>query len=168
MPSLDVGAGLRGKEGKKMKKSLFLVAAVALLAASAHAGEIKIHEWPCVFIKQEIPGLEIPVTMDVGYWVHIKDQDKIKIKLSQVSIHEYEGCTDMVVETNFNLSMSCTISPTGAVGGKYSCSVSPADIDAPGGTTTVCAKLKEANLGDQAGGKKNVKVATIKIWVVPR
>lgn len=28
-PSLDVGASLRGKEGKKMKKSLFVVAAVA-------------------------------------------------------------------------------------------------------------------------------------------
>ena len=150
------------------KKSLFAVVVVVSLAAAAQGGEIKIHEWPCVFIPQEICGLEIPVVMDVGYWVHVKDQDKLKIKLQQKSIHEYEGCTDMVVETNFNLSMSCTITPTGAVGGKYSCSVNPPDIDAPGGTTTLCAKLKSANLGDQPGGKKNVKVATIKIWVVPR
>ena len=151
-----------------MKKSLFLFAAVALLATAAQAGEIKIHEWPCVFIKQEIPGLEIPVVMDVGFWVHVKDQDKLKIKLQQISIHEYEGCTDIVVETNFNLSMSCKIVPTGAVGGDYSCSVSPSDINAPGGTTTVCAKLKKAKLGDQAGGTKNVKVAVVKLLVVPR
>jgi hypothetical protein len=151
-----------------LKKSLIVVAAVALLAGAAQAGEIKIHEWPCEFIKQEIPGLAIPVVMDVGFWVHVKDQDKLKIKLQQISIHEYEGCTDIVVETNFNLSMSCKITPTGAVGGDYSCSVSPSDINAPGGTTTVCAKLKKAKLGDQPGGTKNVKVATIKLLVVPR
>jgi hypothetical protein len=149
-----------------LKRSLIAVAAVAVLASIAPAGEIKLHNWPCQFIPQEIA--EIPVVMDVGFWVRIKDQDKLKIKLNQVDIHTYEGCTTMTVQCNFDLTLSCSISATGAVGGKYSCSVSPADINAPGGTADVCAKLKEANLGDQPGGSKNVKVATVTIKVVPR
>jgi hypothetical protein len=149
-----------------LKRSLIAVAAVAVLASIAPAGEIKIHNWPCAFIPQEIA--EIPVVMDIGYWVRIKDQDKLKIKLNQISVHEYEGCTDMKVECNFDITLSCSISPTGAVGGKYSCSLNGADVNAPGGTVQVCAKLKDANLGDQPGGSKNVKVATVKISVVPR
>ena len=149
-----------------MKRSFFLVAAVALLATTAQAGEIKIHDWPCEFIFQELS--TIPVVMDVGYWVRIKDQSKLKIKLQQKSIHEYEGCTDMKVECNLNVSLSCSISATGAVPGKYSASLNPADIDTPGGTVTVCAKLKNADLSKTPGGSKNVHVATVTIRVKPR
>lgn len=149
-----------------MKKTLFAVAVVALLAAVAPAGEIKIHEWPCAFIPQEIT--TIPVVMDVGFWVKIKDQDKLKIKLSQKSIHEFEGCTDVPIETNSNLTLSCSISATGAVPGKWSCSVSPADLDAPGGTVSVCAKVKDADLSKTPGGSKNVHVATVSLKVIPR
>ena len=85
-----------------MKKALIALAVVALLAVSAQAGEIKSHEWPCAFVSLEITS--IPVVMDVGYWVKIKDQDKLKIKLVQdeADIHKFKGCVDMVVECNFN------------------------------------------------------------------
>jgi hypothetical protein len=149
-----------------MKKVLFAIAAVALLAMTAQAGEIKIHEWPCKFIPQEVGS--IPVVMDVGYWIKIKDQDKLKIKLTQKSIHEYEGCTDIKVETNVNITMSVSVSATGAVPGGYSVTINPADIDAPGGTATVCVKLKDADLSKTPGGSKNVHVATVKVSVVPR
>jgi uncharacterized lipoprotein YajG len=91
-----------------LKKSLFVVAAVTLLAVAAQAGEIKIHSWPTSYIPQEVT--EIPVLMDVGYWVSIKDQDDLKIKLSQLNIHTYEGCTDMKVSCNFELTLSTSIS----------------------------------------------------------
>ncbi len=149
-----------------LKRSLIAVAAVAVLASIAPAGEIKLHNWPTKFVPQEIA--TIPVVMDVGFWVRIKDQDKLKIKLNQVSVHEYSGCTNMTVQCNFDLSLSCSIAATGAVGGKYSCSLSPADVAAPGGTVEVCATLKDANLGDQPGGSKNVNVATVTIKVVPQ
>lgn len=149
-----------------LKKSLFLVAAVALLAVAAQAGEIKIHDWPMSYIAQEIT--DIPVVLDVGYWVSIKDQDKLQIELVQQSIHTYQGCTDMTVECNFNITLSCSISKTGAINGDYGCSVSPADIDAPGGVATVCATLANANLGGSPGGSQNVHVATVTIKVVPR
>jgi hypothetical protein len=149
-----------------LKKSLFLVAAVALLAATAQAGEIKTHSWPTTYVPQEVT--DIPVVMDVGYWVSIKDQDDLKIKLQQQSIHSYEGCTNMTVECNFNLKLSCSISKTGAIDGDYGCSVSPSDIDNPGGVTSVCATLVDAKLGGTPGGTNDVHVATVTIKVVPR
>lgn len=149
-----------------LKKSLFAVAVVALLAAVAPAGEIKIHDWPTTFVPQELT--DIPVLMDVGYWVFIKDQDKLKIKLQQKSIHEYEGCTDVAIQCNFSLKASCSISATGVVPGKWSCSVLNADIDQPGGTVTVCAKVKEADLKNAPGATKDVHVATVTLKVAPR
>lgn len=150
-----------------MKKVLFAVAAVALLAMTAQAGEIKIHEWPTKFIEQELGTIQ--VVMDVGYWIRIKDQDKNKIKLNQTDIHTYEGCTDIVVECNTNITLSASVSATGAVPGKYSVSkLDPANVDSPGGTVTLCVQLKEADLTKTPGGSKNVHVATVKLKVVPR
>lgn len=149
-----------------MVKRTLLPAAIALLALSAHAGEIKIHQWPVAYIPQEVT--DIPVLMDVGFFVEIKNQDKLRIKLQQVTIRDYEGCTEMVVNTNFNLTLSCSIYPTGAVSGDYSCTVNPANLDAPGGTTIVCAQLKNADFLGVSGGTKDVQVATVKVLVVPR
>ena len=154
-----------------MKKALFAVAAVALLAVAAQAGEIKMHEWPCAPVSQEIT--TIPVVMDVGYWVRIKDQNKLKIVLKQDSIHDYSGCTNASVETNTCLTFSCSISKVqqnGAdvVPGNYSCSLSPANIDAPGGTLSVCAKISNADLSRVPGGTKGVHVGNVTIRVVPR
>lgn len=154
-----------------MKKALFAVAAVAVLAVAAQAGEIKYHEWPCAPVPQEIT--TIPVVMDVGYWVKIKDQDKLKIVLGQESIHVYSGCTSMSVETNTCLRFSCSIAKVAVNGntvvpGNYSCSVSPADIDAPGGTLTACAKITDADLSKVPGGSKGVHVGNVTIKVVPR
>jgi hypothetical protein len=154
-----------------MKKQLFAVAAVVLMAVFAQAGEIKYHEWPCAPVAQEIT--TIPVVMDIGFWVRIKDQDKLKITLSQNSIHSYSGCTSMTVETNSCLTFSCSISKvtvdgSAVVPGDYSCSVSPANIDAPGGTLTACATITNADLSRVPGGTKGVHVANVTIRVVPR
>jgi hypothetical protein len=151
-----------------MKKALVAMAVVALLAVSVQAGEIKLHEWPCTFVSVEITS--IPVVMDVGYWVKIKDQDKLKIKLVQdeADIHKFKGCTDMTVENNFNVIFSCSISATGAVPGDYSCSVNPSTLPAGGGTVTVCATLVKADLSKTPGNSKDVQVATVKIKVRPQ
>jgi hypothetical protein len=150
-----------------MKKALVAMAVVALLAVSVQAGEIKLHNWPCTFVSVEITS--IPVVMDVGYWVKIKDQDKLKIKLVQdeTDIHKFKGCVDMVVENNFNIVLSCSISATGAVPGDYSCSVDPANVPAGGGTVKVCATLTKADLSKTPGNSKDVQVATVKIKVKP-
>jgi hypothetical protein len=152
-----------------MKKVLFAVAVVALLGMAAQAGELKYYSWPTGgFIPQEIT--TIPVVMDIGYWVRIKDQDKLQIKLTQKNVHEYEGCCDMVVECNMNVTLSASVAKTAAAGsGKFSISkLDPANINSPGGTSTVCVKLTEADLGAAPGGSKNVHVATVTIKVVPQ
>jgi hypothetical protein len=155
-----------------LKKTLFVVAAVAMLGTVAQAGDVsfKSHgfSWTKVYTPLEIEGVSIPVKMDIGYWIKIPNEQNLEIKMEQDSIYKYSGCTSMQVQCNFNLTLSCEITSRGVVGGKYSCSVSPANIDAPGGTTSVCAELKDADLGDQPGGTNNVTVADIKIFVIPR
>jgi len=144
---------------------LIVLCAVALLATASPAGELKHGYWPSSYVPQEL--VDIPVLMDIGFWVHVLNQDDV-IKLRQVSIHEYEGCLDLEVLCNFKLTLSCSITPTDAVEGQYSCSMQGADIDPPQGIAKVCAQLREANLGSQPGGSRDVQVATVTIRVVPR
>ncbi|HNS19251.1 MAG TPA: hypothetical protein PKH24_02075 [Sedimentisphaerales bacterium] len=148
-----------------MKKALFAVAAVALLAVSVQAGEIKTHSWPCTLTPVEI--CTIPVVMDVGYWVSITNQNA-KITLSQVSIHEYKGCATLKVKTNTQVQLSATITKNGTVGGNYSTWIE-GDSVVPMGSkdVQVCAKITDADLSGVAGGSKGVQVATVTIWVVP-
>jgi hypothetical protein len=150
-----------------LKRSLIAIAVVALLATVAPAGEIKLHTWPCALIAQEIT--QIPVKMDIGYWIRIKDQGSLSIKLAQLEgeIHKFKGCTDMKVETNFKVELSASISSTGAVGGSYGVSLDPSILEIGNSTVKVCATLNDANLGAKPAGSKNVHVATVKIKVVP-
>jgi hypothetical protein len=147
------------------RRSLLIGLLAVVCASAAPAGEIKFHVWPVAPVPQEIAA--IPVLMDIGFWIQIVNQDAV-IKLQQITIHTYEGCTDLLVRTNTNIRLSCTIEPTQAIPGTYTCSVSPADIDIPGGTTRVCARLTNANLAGRPGGTRNVRVATVTIRVVPR
>jgi hypothetical protein len=151
-----------------MKGCLTTAAVIAILAAGVQAGEIKTHEWPCTFVSLEITS--IPVVMDVGYYVRIKNQDWLKIKLIQdeLDIHTFKGCTDMTVESNFNLTLSASISKTGAIDGSYSVTLDPTDCNSGSTTVKVCATLKNANLTGQPAGTKDVQVATVKIKVKPR
>lgn len=151
-----------------MKGCLTTAAVLAILAVGAQAGEIKTHEWPCQFVALEITS--IPVVMDVGYYVRIKNQDSLRIKLVQdeQDIHTFKGCTDMTVESNFNLTLSASISKTGAIDGSYSVTLNPTDANAGSTTVQVCATLKNANLTGQPAGTKDVQVATVKIKVKPR
>jgi hypothetical protein len=148
-----------------LRKGVFLLAAFVLLCNVVQAGEIKFHEWPYVYIPQEVATID--VVMDVGYWVEIVNQED-KIKLEQEDIHTYQGCLELIVRCNFDLTLSCSITPTGAITGQYSCWFQQWDIDAPGGTATLCASLKNAALGAQPGGIKDVHVASVVISAVPR
>jgi len=148
-----------------LRQSLLTCCVVALLATTASAGEINTTSWPTAYVPQEIT--DIPVIMDIGYWVEIVNQDDV-IRLQQISIRRYEGCLDLEVICNFNLALSCSIVATGAIEGQYTCSMQSPDIDAPGGTATVCAQLDDPDLTDRPGGSRNVHVATVTIRVVPR
>jgi len=154
-----------------LKRSLIALAVVALLAVGVQAGEIKTHDWPCTFVALEITS--IPVTMDVGYYVRIKEQDKLGIKLSQAenSITTFTGCTTFTVESNFKVALEASVTATGQVPGDYSISkLDPSVVNGGGVSSTpvqVCVKLEKAQLWKQAAGTKDVQVATVKIKVKP-
>jgi hypothetical protein len=153
-----------------MKKGLLIVAAVLMLVGAAQAGEVKYHHWPCAFVPQTL--MDIPVILDVGYWIRVKSQTKYKIELSQIDIHTYDGCVTIPVECNFNATLSCSIAKNpaaditdGSTG--LSCSVTPSTL-APGTTNvSVCAHITNANLSGLPGGADDVQVATVTIKVVP-
>jgi hypothetical protein len=155
-----------------LKKSLFAVALVALLASMAPAGEIKLDGWPTGgFIPLEIT--KIPVVMDIGYWVFIPDQDKLRIKLHQTAVdqgvsHTFEGNTDMKVRANFDLKLATSIASAGVISGDWSSWVTPDTVSAGEHTVKVYAKLTNAKVptGLQAGSK-DVQVATVTVTVVP-
>ena len=146
---------------------LVIVGLAVLVAVAAQAGEIKVHNWPVQYryVPQEVTS--IGVVMDVGFWIEIVNQNDV-IKLQQVSFRQYEGCLDLQVKCNFNLSFSCEIVPTGTVAGTYSCAFLNSDVDAPGGVTTLCARLEDANIGNVPGGSVDVHVASVVVCVVPR
>jgi hypothetical protein len=153
-------------KGLNMLRGRFLVfASVVLLATVVQAGEIKVHDWPAQFTPLEVTSF--PVVMDIGFWMQIVNQYDV-IKLEQVTIHKYEGCIDVKVQTNFNLLLSCSITATGAVGGTYTATLQNAAITPPYGVARLCVTLNNANLTGQPGGTKNVHVATVTIKVVPR
>ena len=148
-----------------LRARLFALASVVLLATGLQAGEIKVHDWPVQFVPLEVTAY--PVVMDVGFWMEIVNQNDV-IKLQQITIHKYQGCIDVKVRTNFSLLLSSTITPTGAVAGTYTATLTNAAINPPYGVAKLCVTLDEANLTGQRGGTKNVHVATVTVRVVPR
>jgi hypothetical protein len=162
-----------------LKKSLFAVAVVTLLAAMAPAGEIKLHDWPTSYIPQELT--DIPVLIDVGFWCWVKDQDKLKIKMSQTSVasdaanggegkHNYEGCTTVYVESNFDLVMSSSFSVTPPNDSKW-VKIDGGDtatMSAGNHTFNVCAYVNGMKLGGLVGGAKDVQIGTVTLKVAPQ
>jgi len=158
-----------------LKKCLF-VAIVAMLAAAAQAGEFKTYDWPKTVptpIPQEL--CHVTVTMDVGYWIQCVQETK-NIKVSQVSIHEYAGCTTIDFKSNFNATLSATLEQTGSITfNSTTASSNPSVVTLtpsllPQLATTnvqVCVTLKNVGLGAVVGGSKDQVVATIHIFVVP-
>ena len=153
-----------------LKGCLTIAAAMAMLTVGVQAGEIKTHSWPCEFVPMEVAS--IPVVMDIGYYVGIKNQSSLRIELVQdtADIHKFSGCTNMTVESNFSVALTCSITKTGAVNGTYTCSLDPSEVSAGSSTVQVCATLTGANLATPGGplaGASNVHVATVKIKVRP-
>jgi len=152
-----------------LKKSLFVAVAVAMLAVSAQAGEIKVHSWPTTFVAQELG--TIPVVMDVGYWVALKNQSWNKITLKQIDTRNLSGCTTVTVENNFAITLTCSISKDGPVGGQFSCDFGPGvsslDLDPGSNPVQVCAYLNNADMKN-SNPEQNITVAQVKLWVKPQ
>jgi hypothetical protein len=176
-----------------LKRSLIAVAVVAMLVSCVSAGEIKAHRWPTQFVEIEITS--IPVTVEVGYYVVIRDQNKLGIKLKQDSqnFNNFAGClnksgvTKMKVETNFELKLKASVSKASGIEGSFQVSLTDDTSDASGGgyggtaeitvpvgsnNVPVCVKLNGNDKTLWSITKNNapgtsVQVATVKITVKP-
>ena len=149
-------------------KTVFLLSTVGLLAVTAHAGQVKIHDWPTAELEfPPVSVCHIGVIMDIGYWIECVNQND-KLKLGQDDIHEYSGCMTVKMRSNFNAQLSASIAATGAVSGSYSITkLDPSLIQRGATDVELCVKLGNAHLGSQPGASTDVHVATVTIKVVP-
>ena len=149
-----------------MVKQAWIAAWIATaLTTAASAGSLQVRYWPVTFAPQKL--VNIPVVMDVGLWMDIAVQGKT-LRLHQVDARRFEGCLDVRVRCNFNARLLYSIVSTGAIKGQYVCVPEYADVDVPGGTTTVCARLYDADLSNVPGGSRDVNVANVTVKVMPR
>lgn len=155
-----------------LKKSLLVAIAAAFLALPASAGEIKFYDWPGHWVYDPQPIIELNVYLKIGMFVQILDQGDIPdIELSQIDWQTYEGCVDFSLKCNFRLQLGCSIEPTGAVAGNYSCWISGGDIVEPTfsgdvATRDVCARVEEARIVHLEPSTSQ-HVATVTVTVKP-
>ena len=147
-----------------MRTNPLVIGAMALLAVAAQAGEISTFTWPRIHDPIELT--TIPVWMDLQPWVWVKDVDKLVIYLIRRSACTYEGCVDVTFEAHASVNISAEFIPNGVVPGTYTCWMSSPLLDPPGGTLSVCVKLKAkpAPLPPPTG----VRVGTVIFRITPR
>ena len=168
-----------------LKKSLIAIAVLAI-ALPAVAGDLKVHDpWPTSYVPQKITTID--VILDVGYYIHVKDQKPIEIYQDTGASDPYKtysGCKKTDIVSNFEAKLSGKVTKAGSTqaGGSWWSKFAIGDGDPtsslviPAGKTNVniCVGAKKFNIenmvGDSAAGlagKKNLKVAELAIMVVP-
>jgi hypothetical protein len=159
-----------------MKKSVLLgIVALALMSLSAFAGEDKYEgDWPGHWVWDWQDVCTVKVKMVIPWYVHIKNQDDIWLEQIDCDVIGpnkewpcFRGCRTTDVDCNFNCTLQCGVVSREVIGGTWGCGVTPMDIDAPGGTTTICVYLWNADLVGAAANTEQ-HVADVRIKVKPR
>jgi hypothetical protein len=146
-----------------LKKSLIAIAVLAI-AMPALAGTIKVHDpWPTTLVPQQVAVID--VVLDVGYYVHIKDQKPIKV-VQCGNMETYCGCKKTDAKANFEAQLIPSIGSASAAGGNWSATITPNVINGSA-NIEICVEGKKVNIGNLAGGAKGIKVAELTIKVLP-
>ena len=154
-----------------LKKSLIAIVVLAM-ALPAIAGQIKVHSpWPVTFVPQEITVID--VILDVGFFIHIKDQKPIKV--SQVSnasnpFETYAGCKTTDIIANFSAKVWGKVKGLDPSKGDWSATFDGnSEVLVGAGTTNVeiCVMGEKVKIEKLQGGSSDVKVADLTILVVP-
>jgi hypothetical protein len=144
-------------------------AATLLLAAflqTAGGGEIKVHDWPCNFVPQDVEACSIPVVLDVETAPFCQVTGR-SIQLRRTRPGTYEGCSTLTVRCNYSLTIRATVVPSGAVAGDYSASLTTTEFDPPGGVAALCVRLDNAVPGGTPG-RRRLRVAVVRLVLSPR
>jgi hypothetical protein len=164
------------RELKMVKRTLIVIAVVALMATSAqalgpepHTGtwdkqssiKVNIEEmdigWP--FEYKALDLCVIPVYMHVGYFVQVFECHKRKIKLVQVNCEDigrktsewpcYSDCEDVKVRSNFEIKLGLKKEKVGSIIDQWKAYFKGDDVVAPSEswkTVTVCVDAWKARL----------------------
>ena len=180
-----------------LKRTLIVVAVVALLATSAqalgpdpHTGggnspAIKVNMekftigWP--FEYKALDLCAIPVYMNVGYYVQVEKCNERKIKLVQVDCEDqrvgkgagdwpcYYDCENVKIRANFEVKLGLKKEKIGGVIKDWSASVTPNVVGPSSGwsTVSVCVKAWKTQLWNAGTVGTTVRVGTIILTVKP-
>jgi hypothetical protein len=169
---------------KMVKRSLIAIAIVALFvtAASAAVNPAKYDDhWPYEYVAVDI--CVIPVYMDVGMYVQIKDCGKKKIVLKQVNCEEieksptddfpcYKGCSEFEIRANFEAKLGTHLEKEGPTikewAGFYNADKGGDIVPGTGAyfVRDVCVKAWKTEIWNTAPGDE-VKVGTCAVTVKP-
>jgi hypothetical protein len=176
------------REGIKMvKKSLIAIALMGFLATTVMAGDLAQNpwkfdiDWPHIVIYEELEICQIPIYMDVGMYVELKDCDKKEIILVQVPCADigkgggdfpcYHDCVDIELRANFDVKLGTKLYKIGTVidGDKWTAYYQGADTITGDGnyhTVTLCVDAWSANIYSVSPGDK-VLVGEVAVTVMP-
>ncbi|MHC4725972.1 MAG: hypothetical protein ACYS17_01995 [Planctomycetota bacterium] len=166
-----------------VKKSLIALAVAALMVTTVQAGDPAIKrdgDWP--FTYKAIDLCKIPVFMDIGHFVQLKDCNKREIKMVQVDCASigknggdfpcYSDCENIEVRANFPAIFGASLTKIGSV--LQDTSVYWKDgINQISGSTgdweklTICLDAWKAEIWRAALPTQNAKVGELIINVKP-
>lgn len=168
---------------KMVKKCIFALAVAALLVATVQADDPAIKrdfDWP--FTYKAIDLCKMPVYMDIGHFVQMKECNKRELVMKQVDCESigkgsgdfpcYDGCEEFEVRANFPAVFGGNLSNKSAVFDKVEVYWKDGDNQINGSTgdwekLTVCVKAWKTQIWKAAEAKKKQKVADLTITVKP-
>jgi len=173
-----------------VKRTLIAIAVIALVAATVQAADpaIKIDTsnssdnkktdlWPWQYVALDL--CEIPVYMEVGMYVQLKECNKREIKLKQVNCDTlghtnkkwpcYRDCDEMQIRANFDVKVGVTKSLDGILKNNWAGFEGGDTITGNGSyqKLTVCVEAAETQIWSSPYGDK-VNVGSITITVKPQ
>jgi hypothetical protein len=167
---------------KMVKRTLIAIAVVALIATSVQAavpnGSVKEDgSWPTTYVAVDL--CTMPVVMDVGMYVQVKDCGDRKIKLVQVDCPDgrdfpcYSDCEDVEVRANFAAVLGTKLATLGDPNAptfswtSYFDGASTVPGDGEYHKITVCVDAWAMQIW-KAGPGDEVKIGTLTLTVKPQ
>ena len=162
-----------------LKKSLIAMAVLAF-AMPAFAGDMKFHDWPCEYVKQEVACID--VLIDIGFYVHILDQNPILLDQSRQWSDkghlwfDYNGYHNTDVVANFPAILHVKAykadgAPIKDLRAWFNASGGPTSMLIPALTTTAVTtyvQAREVRIDNMQGGTTGVKIGEVCYSVTPQ
>lgn len=165
-----------------VKRTLIAIAVVALLTTVVHAADpsLKFDDgWPGHWVVDSVDICTIPVYMDVGMYVQVKECNKREIVLKQVDCSAigkgsgdfpcYKDCDNVQIRANMDVKLGLSKAKIGSVLKDWSAYYDGGDVITGNGsyqTVQVCVTAWKTEIWNNSPGDK-VEVGSVTINVKP-